>query len=173
MDLLSIKANWRHAVLEHQIKELDNAQDMTRSGIMERAIFAAQNPHYDWKKIKDLVTELKRRDDIPIPKSMQAKISPEAKNILNGVRKDILNALKDEIRILQTPYLYQLLMLNYREYLIEQKLMVGEEKKAELNQSDMNGAEMVKRLVEILLLNRTKDKPIIDEIKKSLQEWER
>ena len=46
---------------------------------------------------------------------------------------------------------------------------VGEKK---IKEKDLTGPEMVKRLVEILMLNREQDKEVIEEIKSILLKWE-
>lgn len=46
---------------------------------------------------------------------------------------------------------------------------VGEKK---VEEEDLTGPEMVKRLVEILMLNREQDKRVIEEVKSALLKWE-
>lgn len=46
-------------------------------------------------------------------------------------------------------------------------MKVGAERKG-----DLTGPEMVKRLVEILMLNREQDQGVLDEVKAALLKWE-
>lgn len=80
-----------------------------------------------------------------------------------------MNDLKGELERLQTPYMIQLLWLNYYETLKKKALAVGAEKQID---RDISGPDMVKRLVQILLLNREVDAPIIQSIKSELMRWE-
>ena len=38
---INVKTGWKHALLEQKIKQLDRAQDVTRSAIFERAVLLA------------------------------------------------------------------------------------------------------------------------------------
>ena len=48
-------------------------------------------------------------------------------------------------------------------------MLVGEDSDEE---NDLTGPEMVKKLVEILMLNREQDRDVINAIKRALLEWE-
>lgn len=164
---LSWKSSWKHAVLEYQIKELDTSQDLSRSAITSRAIVEGAKVN-DWTLPKEKLTLIKRMD-IPIPTSMQAKPDEEASEMLPDIRTKILCDLEGELERLQTPYMIQLLWVNYLEVLKQKALTVGVEK---ADKDDLTGPEMVKRLVQILLLNRDADAQIIEKIKNDLLEWE-
>ena len=73
------------------------------------------------------------------------------------------------LNVVQTQYMMQLLWMNYLLYLQQKVQQVGIKKEDE---RDLNGPDMVKRLVQILLLNRESDAPIIEKIKSDLMEWE-
>lgn len=167
METLAWKSNWKHAVLEYQIKEIDTEQDLSRSAITNRAIAKAKEVK-DWKKIKDNLVLIKKLD-IPVAVSMQAKTDEVAAEELKKIRKKILIDLDGELERLQTPYMIQLLWLNYYENLKKKALIVGSEKQMT---SDLTGPDMVKRLVQILLLNREADAAIIQSIKTELMRWE-
>lgn len=164
---LSWKSSWKHAVLEYQIKELDTSQDLSRSAITSRAIYEGLKV-IDWTVPKEKLI-LITRIDIPIPTSMQAKLDEEASDILPEIRAKILDDLNGELERLQTSYMIQLLWINYLEVLKQKALLVGVER---ADKDDLTGPEMVKRLVQILLLNREADVPIIERIKNNLLEWE-
>lgn len=167
MENMSWKSSWKHAVLEYQIKELDTSQDLSRSAITSRAIIEG-NKVTDWRKIKEELA-LVTRMDIPIPTSMMAKPDEEASELLPKIRNKILDDLKGELERLLTPYMIQLLWVNYLKVLKQKALYVGAEKNDEV---DLTGPEMVKKLVQILLLNRDADAQIIEKIKNDLLEWE-
>lgn len=167
METLAWKSNWKHGVLEYLIKEIDTEQDLSRSAITNRAIAVAKDVQ-DWKMVKEELVLLEKLD-IPVAISMQAKTDDESAEALKDIRSKILFDLKGELERLQTPYMIQLLWLNYYNVLKQKKLNVGAEKN---KKNDLNGPDMVKRLVQILLLNRESDVPIIEKIKIDLLEWE-
>ena len=150
METIAFKSSWKHAVLEYQIKEIDTNQDLSRSAITNRAIDAARNVE-DWGKVKDDLALLKRMD-ISIATSMQAKPDEER-----------------DLKRLQTPYFMQLLWMNYLNELKKRKMAVG---KTISDSVDLSGPDMVKRLVQILLLNREADNEVIEKVKNALLEWE-
>jgi hypothetical protein len=164
---LSWKTSWKHAVLEYQIKELDTSQDLSRSAITSRAIVEGVKVP-DWRVPKEKLALITRMN-IPIPASMQAKLDEEASELLQDIRTKILCDFEGELERLQTPYMIQLLWVNYLEVLKQKALTVGVEKK---DKDDLTGPDMVKRLVQILLLNRDADAQIIEKIKNDLLEWE-
>jgi len=164
---LSWKSNWKHAILEYQIKELDTSQDLSRSAITSRAIIEGYKVT-DWNKLKEELTLITRMD-IPIPTSMMAKLNEESAKLLPNITNKILDDLKGELERLQTPYMIQLLWFNFLKILKQKALNVGGKNNDE---DDLTGPEMVKRLVQILLLNREADAPIIEKMKKELMEWE-
>ncbi len=167
METIAFKSSWKHAVLEELIKGLDPNQDISRSAITNRAICAAKAVT-DWKPIRENLLNLERRDVTP-PVSMQAKIEEELAQDVNVIRARISEDLKDYLERLQTPYFVQLLWMNYLMGLKEQKMKVGKQFGAP---DDLSGPDMVKRLVQILMLNRVSDRVVIEKIKAILLEWE-
>lgn len=59
METIAFKSSWKHAVLEHLIKEIDPDQDLSRSAITNRAIQAAADVK-DWCPIRDSLMKLER-----------------------------------------------------------------------------------------------------------------
>lgn len=165
-NLLSWNSNWKHAVLEYQIKELDTSQDLSRSAITSRAIVEGVKVN-NWTVPKEKLSLITRLD-IPIPTSMQAKPNEEATKMLPDIRTKILCDLEGELERLQTKYMIQLLWVNYLEVLKQNAISVGKK----TGKDDLTGPEMVQRLVQILLLNRDADAQIIEKIKNDLLEWE-
>ena len=70
---------------------------------------------------------------------------------------------------LQTKYEVELMWFIYLNELQKDIMEVGEKK---VEEEDLTGPEMVKRLVEILMLNREQDKRVIEEVKSALLKWE-
>lgn len=168
MKIIAFRSTWRHAVLEHLIKEIDPNQDLSRSAVTIRAIREAENVE-DWKYVRESILKLERLD-IPVAVSMQANIDDETDGRLKEIRDRIWDQLHDEFDLtrLQTPYLVQLLWMNYLLLLKERKMRVGSNSESE---ADLTGPDMVKKLVQILLLNRECDKEVIAEVKNALQKW--
>ena len=103
---------------------------------------------------------------------MQAKLDEASAIKVSLIRKKMLSDLKvvmPDLKRLQTPYIMQLLWMNYLRDLKKKRMNVG---KPTGNEVNLTGPDMVKRLVEILLLNRESDKDIIETIKTALLEWE-
>ena len=165
MKQMSWKSNVKHAVLEHLIKEIDSAQDMSRAGITNRAIKEAEELPMDcWVEIAKEIPNLPKLD-ISVPTGMQIRVDSELEEKLSQVEANIKKAL--DLERLQTQYEIQLLWLNYLKKLKLKAMNVGVEKK-----NDLTGPDMVKKLVQILLLNREADKEIIEKIKALLINWE-
>lgn len=76
-----------------------------------------------------------------------------------------------ELTRLQSGLEFELILLIVLDNLKSQAMLVGETEVSEKNQ-DLTGPEMVKRLVEILMLNREQDKEVIEEVKSALLKWE-
>lgn len=167
METIAFKSNWKHATLEFLIKELDTShQDLSRSAISNRAIDLAESVE-NWGEVREELSRLQRLDNISIAASMQVKPDEERAKKIKAIREKMLSDLKD-LSQLRTAYMILLLWQNYLLFLKEEKMKVG----APSSTTDLSGPEMVKRLVQILLLNRTKDMDTIRDIKKILLEWE-
>ena len=161
------KSNIKHATLEYLIKEIDPSQDVSRPGITNRAIVVAKDTKKEtWLKVMEELPKLPKLE-IPIPTAMQVKPDDENEEALKKIEDDIKDVLG--LRILQTQYEIQLLWMNYLDWLKVKAMNVGEEKNAE---NDLSGPEMIKRFVQILMLNREIDAPIIETIKNALLKWE-
>ena len=113
-----------------------------------------------------------KRMDISIATSMQAKPDEERAEKVREIRKKMFLDLKNvipDLKRLQTPYFMQLLWMNYLNELKKRKMAVG---KTISDSVDLSGPDMVKRLVQILLLNREADNEVIEKVKNALLEWE-
>ena len=165
-NMINIKSNWKHASLEYQIKKFDTSQDLSRSAILIREIKAADKVP-DWKEIKRLLSKVERLADAPTFANLQAKYDNESAKILERVKDKIRNELKDDIKILQTQYLVQLLQVNYLEELKKEALAIRAGQ--QVDPDDIDVPEIGKLFVEMILLD--KDSDALKEIKNILVEW--
>lgn len=168
MEYLNIKTNIRHSTLEYIIKELGGQSDLSRSGIFEKAVRAAQG--IDWKSIPEFITELlvdyRNRNDIPVFTSYKVKCSEETNELLKGIIKEIMFQL--ELKVVQKQYLLQLLLGNYILYLKNQRIKL---KFNNIIDEELSMPDMAKILVEMMLTD-SKCKEL-EQISKILINWNR
>lgn len=161
---INIRTNWKHAALEYQIRIYDSSQELSRTALFSRMVNAAKDVQ-DWNNVKLRLAKIKRIDDAPAFTSFQAKVEDKTFEKLEEIRHKILINLKDHIKVLQQQYMLQLLMCNYLYDLKCEVLNVGEKVDGE----DINAADMVKILVEMILLD--KQSIYLDKIKDLLVRW--
>ena len=101
--------------------------------------------------------------------AIQVGIDDYFSDALDEFEENTKSAL--ELARLQSGLEFELLLLIYLDNLQSQVLLVGETEEADKTE-DLTGPEMVKRLVEILMLNREKDKEVIEQVKTALLKWE-
>lgn len=158
--------------LEKFINEIDPNQDTTRAGKFNRAIVSAKNISNDeWKRmsfdLKKFKNNLSSCPELSVPTAMQVKVDENLEDALLSVENNIREAL--ELRTLQTRYEFEILFFTYLDSLKQDIMNVGE---VNTKEEDLTGPDMVKILVQILLLNRESDKAVIKKIKQALLEWE-
>lgn len=163
--MLNFRCNWRHVSLEYQIKRYDPSQDLSRSAVLAREIRAAEKVE-DWGQIRDRIREVECVKDAPDITNFQAKYNEESAEILERVKKKILEDLPD-LQILQTRYLVMLLQIHYLEELKKAALTV----RSELQSEDVEAPELVKLLVEMILLD--KDSETLQTIRDLLVDWKK
>ena len=169
MEILSWRANWRHISLEKSIRELDTSDDVSRSGITNRAIICARDVE-DWCVVRsNLAAVVAQAEDNSPVISMQARPNEQAAALLPEIRQKMISDLRVDSGRLYTPYMVQLLWANYLQVLRLQVLSVGADRGSVC--SSISGPDMVKLLVEMLLYDREKDKLYIERIKAILSEW--
>ncbi|MCR5728194.1 MAG: hypothetical protein K6G24_12100 [Lachnospiraceae bacterium] len=156
--------------LEKRINEIDYNSDTSRNGKFNRAIEKTQNRTLE--ELKNDAKELKKfknkiPNDVGFPTSLQVTADAELEDALTEVEENIMSALN--LTTLQTKYEVELMWFIYLNELQKDIMKVGEKK---IEEEDLTGPEMVKRLVEILLLNREQDKRVIEEVKSALLKWE-
>lgn len=156
--------------LEKRINEIDYNSDTSRNGKFNRAIEKTQNRTLE--ELKNDAKELKKfknkiPNDVGFPTSLQVTADAELEDALTEVEENIMSALN--LTTLQTKYEVELMWFIYLNELQKDIMEVGEKK---VEEEDLTGPEMVKRLVEILMLDREQDKRVIEEVKSALLKWE-
>lgn len=159
------------AYVEKLIDEIDPHQDNSRAGKFNRAIKKAKNlSKEDWKKLSIQLKRFKNDvpSDIAVPTALQVRIDENLEEALSKIEETLKKAL--DLTKLQTRYEFEILWLNYLNCLKSDIMNVGDLK--ENKKKDLTGPDMVKKLVQILLLNRETDKKVIENVKIELLKWE-
>lgn len=159
------------AYVEKLIDEIDPHQDNSRAGKFNRAIEKAKIlSKEDWKKLSKQLKRFKNDvpSDIAVPTALQVRIDEGLEETLLEIEDVLKQAL--DLTTLQTRYEFEILWLNYLNCLKSDVMNVGDLKKN--IKEDLTGPDMVKKLVQILLLNRETDKLVIEKVKSALLEWE-
>lgn len=118
--------------------------------------------------------ELKRKKrsipaDVKHPTAVQVNIDDAYAIDVDEFEENMKAAL--ELTRLRSGFEFELLLLIVLDNLKSQVMLVGEPE-APGKKVDLTGPEMVKKLVEFLMLNREQDKEIIEEVKLALLKWE-
>lgn len=156
---------------ERLIDEIDPHQDTSRAGKFNRAIEQAKFLTItDCKKLSKQLKKFKNGipSDISVPTAMQVKVDESLEKNLLEIEELLKEAL--DLTNLQTRYEFEILWLNYLNYLKLEVMNVGDSNKN--IKENLTGPDMVKRLVQILMLNRETDKVVIEKVKLALLEWE-
>lgn len=158
--------------LEQKIDEIDFNKDTSRNGRFNRAILKINN--YGPEDIQQRAKELKRfkakiPDGISFPTALQVTIDENLEDMLEKVEYNVKKAL--DLNTLQTRYEMEFFNFSLLSELQKDVMLVGETEET-VETEDFTGPEMVKRLVEILMLNREQDKDVIRKVKSALLEWE-
>jgi hypothetical protein len=119
-----------------------------------------------WRLIKEQLSRVEKIDEAPAFTNLQAKYDEESAKILERTKLRIMSDIEG-LKILQVQYMYQLLQVNYLEYLKKKVLTVRADQQIEVE--DINIPEMVKLLVEMILLD--KDSDDLKKIKVILVDW--
>lgn len=156
--------------LEEKINEIDFNSDLSRNGKFNRAIIKASN--FSVEELKVYAKELKKfKSKIPMdvnyPTALQVAVDENIEVVLLEVERKLKTAL--ELTTLQTKYEIELLWFIYLSALKDEVMQVGTPK-VDVDE-DLTGPELVKTLVELLMLNRQQDTHVINTIKAILLEW--
>ena len=122
----------------------------------------------DGQKLKQLKRNIPK-SSVKSPSAIQVILEDTYQDTVEEVEENIKNAL--ELSRLQTGLEFELALFAYLEDLKDRVMHVGKIEDSDKTE-DMTGPEMVKTLVEILMLNRDQDKEVIAEVKAALLKWE-
>ena len=156
---------------EKLIDEIDPHQDTSRAGKFNRAIEKAKSlSSEEWKILSKQLKKFKNDvpSDITVPTALQVRVDKGLEEPLLAIEDGLKKAL--DLTTLQTRYEFEILWLNYLNCLKSDIMNVGDIKNE--SKDDLTGPDMVKKLVQILLLNRETDKLVIEKVKSALLEWE-
>ncbi len=125
----------------------------------------------DYQKKCEELKHIKRSisTDVKHPTAIQVSVNDTYADEVDRFEKNTKNAL--ELIRLQSGFELELVLLIVLDTLKSKAMLVGETECKEETE-DLTGPEMVKKLVELLMLNREKDKEIIEEVKSALLKWE-
>lgn len=157
---LSIRPDARIMSILSEILELDRNPENTRNAIFCRAVDEAFKNN-DWLTISEVVIDYD--SEISVPESLQVKADEEKLEMISQRIKKDLNVAR-----IRTPSLVRLILCNYLMLLRSKRTLVGDDKVCDKN---ISGSEMVKLLVEMIMMNRSADAEIIESIKQQLVEW--
>ena len=161
--MYSIRPNIGIMSLIAEIIELEKSnKDKTRIAIFERAVAEAKKQE-NWQKVYDAF-EVKENHSIVIPESLQVKADELDMEL---IRKEISSSIEG-IKKPKIVFVVKLILFNYLIKLRENASLVGLVRE---NKEDISASEMVKILVEIIIMNRSADFELIEEIKEKLIEW--
>lgn len=166
----SCKINTCIAYLEDKIEEIDYLSD-SRNGRIKRALLITsklskaelKTKAQDLKKLKSKLPETTTK-----PNAIQVIIDEDLSDILLETEDKIKDALN--ISQLRSSYEIEILLFVLLADLQKNAMRVGEVKAKK--QQDLSGPDMVKTLVEIIMLDREEDKEMIEQIKNILMRWE-
>ena len=165
----SCKGSMCLGYLEKLINEIDAHQDASRSAKFNRAIGKAQFLNgKDWQRLSRKLKDFKKSipSETTAATALQVSIDDDLEDTLIEIEDTLKKSL--ELKTLQTRYEIEIIWFSYLEWLKLDAMHVGDSKK----NNNITGPDMVKRLVQILLLNRESDKIVIEKIKSALLEWE-
>lgn len=161
------------ALLEKEIDE-NSHQRLTRNEKIKEALLKAQS--LDPDELKQRAIELKEYkkglpDDIAYPTAMQVTVEEDFEKVLLEFEENLKNALS--LRVLRTKYEIEILLFIYLGELPKDAMLVGKRVSLSRKEEELTGPEMVKLLVELILLDRQRDENVIRQIKSILLEWKR
>lgn len=158
--------------LERKLDEIDFNPDTSRNGRFNRAVVIARQ--HTIEELKAYAKELKSfkakiPSEEPYPTALQTTVDDNLEGALEEVEKNLMAAL--ELSKLQARYEFEFLFFLLYRAITREVIEVGKAKDNAIAE-DLTGPEMVKRLVEVLLLSREEDKAVIEEVKAALLKWE-
>ena len=158
------------AFLEQQIDEIAVSK-LSRSEKTNQAVLKVLNLSEEeilQKSIQLRKYKSKIPDGLNYPTALQVMLDQELAKVLDEAENKLKRAL--DLHALQSRYELELLWFIYLGEIKKDVMHVGD-KITIKEKEDLTGPEMVKCLVEMLMLNREEDKDIINRVKGVLLEW--
>ncbi len=115
MYTLNVRINYRHSIVENQIRKLDDSAEMSRSAIFRRACAAAVKVE-NWQEIRAMIAKLKPDKDMTVAYNYQGEYDEKTAEELEIISENILRDLSD-MESLKKQYLLLLILLSYRQHL--------------------------------------------------------
>lgn len=143
----------------------------SRAEILEQALdYTLENP-LDWKNF-DSSRNSSAQNDGHAPMFIQIKVDPEK---WSSVTEQIKNSFNPPLKRTTIPYILRLVL----EYYIRHIEALNEIEPVEIEETapkapkneDLSDFETVRRIVQMISLNRETDKPILEAIKSILKSW--
>lgn len=145
---------------------------VNRVDFFNQAMENALSANTDWKKLSSINVDY-YNTDATTPEFIQLRVDKDKwETVVNRIK----NSFTPPLKRTTTPYVVKLVLISYIQYLSsiqddkEEAISVCEIKPN--RDEDITGPDMVRKLVQILLLNREIDKPVIEKVKNALLEWE-
>ena len=143
MYTLNVRINYRHSIVENQIRKLDDSAEMSRSAIFRRACAAAVKVE-NWQEIRAMIADLKPDGNMTMAYNYQGEYDEKTAVELEKISENILRDLSD-MESLKKQYLLLLILLSYRKYLeTGQKTKSTSSEKPDL-------PEMMSRITELMI----------------------
>lgn len=143
MYTLNVRINYRHSIVEEQIRKLDASAEMSRSAIFRRACEQAVKVG-NWQEIRAMIAELKPDGNTNIAYNYQGEYDEKTAAQLEKISENILRDLSD-MESLKKQYLLLLILLSYRRY-----LEAGQKaKNVSTEKPDL--PEMMSRITELMI----------------------
>lgn len=168
----SCKGSMCIGYLEYKIDELDYNSDLSRSAKFNRAISKVANLTIEEivaysKELKSFKSHIPT--DVVFPTALQVTVNEDLQSLLNEFEIKIKKALN--LSNLQTRFELEIIFYIYLRFLEAEALTLRAEKSGIYDRENISGPEMVKILVEMIMLRRDQDMEFIGRIKTALIEW--
>jgi len=170
-NLFSCTCNWKTSTLEYLIKKEKTSVSTSRNEMLPRYVNEAMKVNNnDWVRIYDLWCNLKPEKEASSFTNYQAYCGEDTAKNLEKIRTKVLKSLKDSrnINAVRTQFLLQIIMMNYYDNLLRNKLVVKDDS-GESEHIDL--PQMAAIFTKMALTD--KDCSELNEIRKILEAWER
>ena len=168
-NLFNCTCNWKTSTLEYLIKKEETSVSTSRNEMLPKYVNEAINVK-DWVNVYDLWCNLKPEKDSGSFSNYQANCSKETLINLEKIRTNVLKSLKKprNINAVRTQFLLQIIMMNYYDNLLKNKLVV---KDSSSDSDPIDLPQMAAIFTKMALTDKDCDE--LNEIRKILESWER